>query len=152
MLDDIPNYSTGTIHIDTQLVNMPEQLALYKEIPRTISGLLLQWVVTWALPEIYVDLIRERKKKGLPTFIISSWYEKQGVWLWNYESIVRNQDVWWIYLEWVNLKDIACVCETLDEFIRQWKHWPILEKAMISHFWKNISSTDEANQSVVDIL
>jgi len=143
--------SQWTFHIDTQIINTQQELDLYGDIVFDVPWLLLQWVVTWALPEIYVDLIRKRRQKGLSTFIISSWYERDWVWLWNYESIVRNNDAWWIYLDGVNLKDITEVSESMHQFLVEWKQWNDLETAMVSRFWKNISD-DTTNTAILEII
>lgn len=144
--------SSTMMHIDTQTINTSESLRLYGDIVETVPGLLLQWVVTWALPEIYEELIKRRKEKGLPTFVISSWYhDRWEVKFWNYESIVRNKDTGAIYLDWVNLNDIREIFEFMHWCIWEWKQGIDLEIAMREKFCKS-EDDDSTNTAVVDIL
>lgn len=143
--------SQSIMHIDTQTINTKKELDGYWDMLFDIPGLLLQWVVTWALPEIYVDLIDKRKTKGLPTFIISSGYYRDGIELWNYESIQRNKDVGGVYLEWANLKDLSEVCEVLAKFVLELKSGVDLEKSMLEKFGRKLSVDQAINDLVSEL-
>ena len=153
MLDETPSISEWTLCIDTQTMNTQEDLDNYWDLPEYIWGLLLQWVVTWALPEIYEELIRKRKEKSLSTFVISSWYhDRWEINFWNYESIQRNQDAWAIYLNAVNLKDMELVWGTLSELVSNWIAWKALEDTMREKFCKTISRDEDVRDETLVVL
>lgn len=147
-----PEWSWDIIIIDAQTITTQQALDLYWNTLEEVPGLLVQWMVTGALPEVYVGLIKKRKNKWLSTFIISSWYDGRWVKLWIYDSILRNIDVGGVYLEWVNLNDIEEVGYTLSLLIWEWKKWEALEKAMLEKFWKQSGGSGAVNDALVEIL